>query len=63
MMESSHVDYKNHPSVFDKLMEPVQLFIEEQNQELVSVRKNVFFIVPGYAWSGKIEKCSPYVQA
>jgi hypothetical protein len=34
MMESPQVDYQEQPSVFDKLMEPVQPFIEKQNQEL-----------------------------
>jgi hypothetical protein len=36
MMESPQVDYQEQPSVFDKLMEPVQSFIERQNQELPS---------------------------
>lgn len=35
MMESPQVDYQEQPSVFDKLMEPVQPFIEKQNQELI----------------------------
>jgi hypothetical protein len=35
-MESPQVDYQEQPSVFDKLMEPVQSFIERQNQELPS---------------------------
>jgi hypothetical protein len=36
MMESPQVDYQEQPGVFDKLMEPVQSFIERQNQELPS---------------------------
>jgi hypothetical protein len=43
MMKSSHVDYKNQPSVFDKLVEPVQLFIEKQNQELTHHQREKFF--------------------
>lgn len=34
MMESPQVDYQEQPSVLYKLMEPVQPFIEKQNQEL-----------------------------
>jgi hypothetical protein len=34
MVKSPQVDYQEQPSVFDKLMEPVQSFIEKQNQEL-----------------------------
>lgn len=36
MTESPQVNYQEQPSVFDKLMEPVQSFIEKQNQELPS---------------------------
>jgi hypothetical protein len=36
MTESPQVNYQEQPSVFDKLMEPVQSFIEKQNQELTS---------------------------
>jgi hypothetical protein len=36
MTESPQVNYQELPSVFDKLMEPVQSFIERQNQELPS---------------------------
>jgi len=34
MAKSPQVDYQKQSSVFDKLMEPVQSFIEKQNQEL-----------------------------
>jgi Transposase DDE domain len=34
MMGSPRIDYQEQPSVFDKLMEPVQSCIEKQNQEL-----------------------------
>ena len=34
MMESPQINYQEQPGVFDKLMEPVQAFIEKQNQAL-----------------------------
>jgi hypothetical protein len=36
MTKSPQVNYQEQPRVFDKLMEPVQSFIEKQNQELPS---------------------------
>jgi hypothetical protein len=43
MTQSPQVNYQEQPSVFDKLMEPVQTFIEKQNQELPSHYLEKFF--------------------